>query len=140
MCSATSKSPPASLASSHSSHSRSFNLSKQPHLSSLKTIQPSFNMHFTALTIIALATSLASAQTLNIPARVGNVQRALRQTISANRDFGNAEFDSGTPCNTGEGGAPVFILEDGVTISNLIIGPNQVDGKSRFTLLPGPIR
>nr|AKC92820.1 pecate lyase PL1332 [Alternaria brassicicola]AKC92821.1 pecate lyase PL1332 [Alternaria brassicicola] len=85
-------------------------------------------MHFTALTITALAASLASAQTLNIPARVGNVQTATRQVISANRDFGNAEFDSGVGCNTGEGGAPVFILEDGVTISNLIIGPNQVDG------------
>lgn len=86
-------------------------------------------MHFTTLTIAALAASLASAQTLNIPARVGSVQRASNQLISANRDFGNAEFDSGVACDTGEGGLPVFRIADGVTISNLIIGPNQVDGK-----------
>ncbi|KAH6619900.1 putative pectate lyase E [Boeremia exigua] len=85
-------------------------------------------MHFTTLTIATLAASLASAQTLNIPARVGSVQRASNQLISANRDFGNAEFDSGVACDTGEGGLPVFRIADGVTISNLIIGPNQVDG------------
>jgi hypothetical protein len=93
-------------------------------------------MHFTALTIAAFAASLTSAQTLSIPARVGNVQRATSQVISANRDFGMAEFDSGIACNeNASNGAPVFILENGVTISNLIIGPNQIEGKVRSAVL-----
>ncbi|KAJ4986178.1 pectate lyase [Stagonosporopsis vannaccii] len=85
-------------------------------------------MHFTTLTIAALAASLASAQTLNIPARVGSVQRALELRIQADRDFGNQEWDSGVACNQEGSAGPVFILDDGVTISNLIIGPNQGDG------------
>lgn len=92
-------------------------------------------MHFTALTITALAASLASAQTLNIPPRVGDVQTALRQVISANRNFGNAEFDSGVVCDPEGNAGPVFIVEVGVTISNLIIGPNQGDGRVKCTLL-----
>ena len=90
----------------------------------------SFDMKV-ALSIIAVTSvSLVAGQTLNIPTRVGNVQRARASRIAANRDFGNAEFDSGILCNEGEGGDPVFILNDGVTISNLIIGPNQIDGRS----------
>lgn len=91
-------------------------------------------MKFTPLTVAALTAALATGQTLNIPTRVGSVQRAQASVISANRDFGNAEFDSGITCNEAEGGDPVFILRDGVTISNLIIGPNQIDG--RFLLMP----
>nr|AKC92822.1 pecate lyase PL4813 [Alternaria brassicicola]AKC92823.1 pecate lyase PL4813 [Alternaria brassicicola] len=94
-------------------------------------------MQFTPLTLAALIASLASGQTLNIPARVGNVQLATNTRITANRDFGMAEFDSGITCNQEANGDPVFILEDGVTISNLIIGPNQIDGihcRGRCTL------
>lgn len=86
-------------------------------------------MKITPVFVAALTAALASAQTLVIPSRVGAVQRAQASVIAANRDFGMAEFDSGVNCNEGEGGDPVFILRDGVTISNLIIGPNQIDGK-----------
>ncbi|KAH6619075.1 putative pectate lyase E [Boeremia exigua] len=85
-------------------------------------------MKFITAFVAALTAALASAQTLNIPTRVGAVQRARASVISANRDFGNAEFDSGIACNEDEGGDPVFIIRPGVTISNLIIGPNQIDG------------
>ncbi|KAJ8117079.1 hypothetical protein OPT61_g1630 [Boeremia exigua] len=85
-------------------------------------------MKFTTVTVAALMAALSSAQTLNIPTRVGSVQRARASVIASNRDFGNAEFDSGITCNEDEGGDPVFIIRDGVTISNLIIGPNQIDG------------
>ena len=85
-------------------------------------------MQFTSFTLAALAASLASAQVLNVPARVGTVQRASNARISANRDFGMAEFDSGITCDDETKGPPVFILDDGVTIENLIIGPNQIDG------------
>lgn len=85
-------------------------------------------MKFTSATAAALTVALSTAQTLTIPPRVGNVQRATAQVISANRDFGMAEFDSGITCNQESNGEPVFILEDGVTISNLIVGANQIDG------------
>ncbi|KAH9863799.1 hypothetical protein J1614_009731 [Plenodomus biglobosus] len=86
-------------------------------------------MKFTPVTAAALTVALSTAQTLNIPARVGNVQRATSQVISANRDFRMAEFDSGVVCNQeAPKGKPVFIIEDGVTISNLIIGANQIEG------------
>ncbi|KAJ4983072.1 pectate lyase [Stagonosporopsis vannaccii] len=85
-------------------------------------------MKFTTAFIAAATAAAAAGQTLTIPTRVGNVQRALESPITANRDFGNAEFDSGVPCNTGEGGRPVFTVANGVTISNLIIGANQEDG------------
>ncbi|RYN40446.1 hypothetical protein AA0114_g11078 [Alternaria tenuissima] len=85
-------------------------------------------MQFTSFTLAALTASLASAQVLNVPARVGTIQRASNARISANRDFGMAEFDSGITCDDETKGPPVFILDDGVTIENLIIGPNQIDG------------
>ncbi|CAG5139512.1 uncharacterized protein ALTATR162_LOCUS505 [Alternaria atra] len=95
-------------------------------------------MQFTQLTLAALAASLASSQVLTIPARVGTIQRASNSRISVDRDFGMAEFDSGVTCQQeNPNGAPVFVLDDGVTISNLIIGPNQIDGihcRGRCTL------
>lgn len=84
--------------------------------------------------VAAASLALAAGQTLNIPTRVGNVQRALESVISSNMDFRNAEFDSGIKCDTSEGGRPVFIVDDGVTISNLIIGANQEDGRVSNTL------
>lgn len=96
---------------------------------SLRLVLLPFNMKFTSALIAASAAFLVSGQTLNIPTRVGTVQRARASVISTSRDFGNAEFDSGIPCDENEGGDPVFILENGVTISNLIIGPDQIDGR-----------
>ena len=84
-------------------------------------------------TIIAalVACGLASAQTLNIPTRVGSVV-ALSQpsTISGSVDFGNREYDRGVTCKSGENGSQdaVFILENGASISNVIIGANQLEG------------
>ncbi len=86
-------------------------------------------MKFTTAFVASATAAAAVGQTLNIPTRVGNVQRALQSAITADRNFGNAEFDSGIPCDTGEGGRPVFIVANGVTISNLIIGANQEDGR-----------
>lgn len=91
-------------------------------------------MKLTSSIAAAAVLAFAAGQTLNIPTRVGNIQWALESVISSNRDFRNAEFDSGVACNTGESGRPVFIVEDGVTISNLIIGMNQEDGKDLVML------
>lgn len=78
-----------------------------------------------------VACGLASAQTLNIPTRVGSVV-ALSQpsTISGSVDFGNREYDRGVTCGSGENGSQdaVFILENGASISNVIIGANQLEG------------
>lgn len=52
------------------------------------------------------------------------------KTIAAGEHFdgGMAMFDSGVSCDNAEGGDPVFDLQNGASISNVIIGPNQVDG------------
>ncbi|KFA70241.1 hypothetical protein S40285_08262 [Stachybotrys chlorohalonatus IBT 40285] len=54
-------------------------------------------------------------------------------TIAAGDSFdgGNAVFDRGTSCTgQAEGGDSdaVFILEKGATLSNVVIGPNQIEG------------
>ncbi|KAI8933645.1 hypothetical protein NX059_009368 [Plenodomus lindquistii] len=82
--------------------------------------------------LIALAATLASAQTLNIPTRSGSiVSLPEASTISGSVDFGNKEFDRGQPCDsdedTGSNNA-VFILNDGATLSNVIIGANALEG------------
>lgn len=75
---------------------------------------------------------LAAAQTLNIPSRSGSiVSLSSPMTISGSRDFGNAEYDRGRECDTDEdtgSESAVFILENGATLSNVIIGPNQLEG------------
>ncbi|PBP16331.1 Pectin lyase-like protein [Diplocarpon rosae] len=50
--------------------------------------------------------------------------------ITGSFDGGNKEYDRGVPCGTGENGsdAAVFILEDGASISNVIIGTEQREG------------
>ena len=99
-------------------------------------------MHFTqALTPLAFATA-AFGQTLNIPARNGAIQvlEGPRTLSGANNDFNNQEFELNRPCDTdddlGSEGA-VFILNDGATLSNVIIGVNQLEGvhcKGKCTL------
>ncbi|KAH7394408.1 pectate lyase-domain-containing protein [Pyrenochaeta sp. MPI-SDFR-AT-0127] len=82
--------------------------------------------------LIALVASIASAQTLNIPTRVGEiVSLPAPSNITGSEDFGNKEFDRGRPCDsdadTGSDSA-VFILNDGASISNVIIGANALEG------------
>ncbi|KXH50169.1 pectate lyase A [Colletotrichum simmondsii] len=80
----------------------------------------------------ALLASLTAGQTFNIPSRSGSIiSLPAPSVISGSRDFGNREYDRGRSCNTDvetPGGHPVFILENGATISNVIIGAGQVEG------------
>lgn len=81
---------------------------------------------------LATTVALASAQTLNIPDRTGDiVSLSEPSVISGSEDFGNQEFDRGQPCDsdedTGSDNA-VFILEDGASIANVIIGADSLEG------------
>lgn len=82
--------------------------------------------------LVALLASIASAQTLNIPTRAGAiVSLPSPSTITGSEDFGNKEFDRGQPCDSDEdtGSAnAVFILEDGASIANVIIGADSLEG------------
>jgi len=89
-------------------------------------------MQFTQIQLAALVAAFASAQTLNIPTRVGNVVALPSPSvIKGSVDLGNKEFDRGQACNTdadtGSDNA-VFILENGATLSNVIIGVNALEG------------
>lgn len=89
-------------------------------------------MRYEYAIISATMSGLAASQTLNIPTRVGAiVSLASPSTIAGVQDMGNREFDRGRPCDsdadTGSNSA-VFILENGATLSNVIIGTNQLEG------------
>jgi|SRR5688572_19322803 hypothetical protein len=81
--------------------------------------------------VAALATT-AAAQTVNIPSRVGNIiSLPSASVIAGSQDMGNREYDRGRACNTDEDTGSqnaVFILENGATLSNVIIGKNQLEG------------
>ncbi|KAF3004752.1 hypothetical protein E8E13_000468 [Curvularia kusanoi] len=84
------------------------------------------------IAMISAVVGLATGQTLNIPTRVGSiVSLASPSVISGSKDMGNKEYDRGRACNTdadtGSDNA-VFILENGATLSNVIIGTNQLEG------------
>lgn len=83
--------------------------------------------------ILALFVGLSAAQVLQIPTRVGNVTPLTTPyTIKAGKleNFGNREFDRGMKCAPGDTGSKnaVFILEDGATIEDVIIGANALEG------------
>ena len=89
-------------------------------------------MLFQTTVLVALTAALASAQTLNIPTIVGSkVVLSAPSAISGVRDMGNKEYDRGQPCDsdadTGSDNA-VFILENGATLANVIIGANALEG------------
>ncbi|KAL3425889.1 pectate lyase [Phlyctema vagabunda] len=89
-------------------------------------------MKFQIAAVSALFAALGSAQTLNIPTRSGSiVSLSAPSSISGVKDFGNKEFDRGRACNsdddTGSASA-VFILKNGATLSNVIIGANALEG------------
>lgn len=89
------------------------------------------NMLFTT-TVLASLAALGSAQTLNIPSRSGSIiSLSSPSVISGSVDYGNKEFDRGRSCNTDadtSSANAVFILNDGASISNVIIGANQLEG------------
>ena len=89
-------------------------------------------MQLKATILAATLATLSSAQTLNIPTRVGSVVALSKaSSISGSVDLGNREYDRGQSCNTdadtGSANA-VFILENGASLSNVIIGANQLEG------------
>ncbi|KAF3039596.1 hypothetical protein E8E12_009379 [Didymella heteroderae] len=89
-------------------------------------------MKFTQVQLAALVASIASAQTLDIPTRVGEITSLPSPSIiTGSVDLGNKEFDRGQPCDsdedTGSDNA-VFILEDGASLSNVIIGADALEG------------
>jgi hypothetical protein len=82
--------------------------------------------------LLSLVASMAAAQTLNIPTRSGSiVSLPSPSIITGSKDFKNQEFDRGQPCDsdedTGSSNA-VFILNNGASISNVIIGANALEG------------
>lgn len=84
------------------------------------------------IAFISAAIGFAAGQTLNIPTRVGSiVSLAAPSVISGSKDMGNKEYDRGRPCDTDAdtgSDSAVFILENGATLSNVIIGVNQLEG------------
>ncbi|KAJ5973951.1 Pectate lyase catalytic [Penicillium waksmanii] len=90
-------------------------------------------MHSSAI-ILGLI-GIASTQTLNIPSRVGGIiSLPSHSEISGSVDLGNREYDRGQSCDNdddfGDHNA-VFILKDGASLSNVIIGKNQLEGIHR---------
>ena len=89
-------------------------------------------MQFKATILAAALATLASAQTLNIPTRVGSIVSLSKpSTISGSVDLGNREYDRGRKCDTDAdtgSDSAVFILENGASLSNVIIGVNQLEG------------
>ena len=83
-------------------------------------------------TLLASLAAFSTAQTLNIPTRSGSIiSLAQPSTISGSVDYGNKEFDRGRNCDTDAdtgSDSAVFILNDGATISNVIIGARQLEG------------
>lgn len=84
------------------------------------------------LALITAAVGLAAGQTLNIPTRSGSIiSLASPSVISGSKDMGNKEYDRGRACDTDAdtgSDSAVFILENGATLSNVIIGKNQLEG------------
>lgn len=89
-------------------------------------------MKFTQVQLAALVAGVAFAQTLNIPSRAGSIVSLPEPSvITGSEDFGNEEFDRGQPCDSDEDTGSenaVFVLEDGASISNVIIGADSLEG------------
>jgi|SRR5690242_2035526 len=89
-------------------------------------------MKFSQVQLATLVASIASAQTLNIPTRVGEITSLpAPSVITGSEDYGNKEFDRGQPCDSDEdtgSDSAVFVLEDGASLSNVIIGADALEG------------
>lgn len=85
-----------------------------------------------AAALLASLAAFSNAQSLNIPTRSGSiVSLASPSVISGSVDYGNKEFDRGRDCDTDEdtnSQSAVFILNNGASISNVIIGARQLEG------------
>ena len=99
-------------------------------------------MQFSATIAAAILATMASAQTLNIPTRVGSIiSLSSPSAISGTVDLGNKEYDRGRSCDTDAdtgSDSAVFILAAGATLKNVIIGANQLEGvpcKAACTLI-----
>ena len=78
----------------------------------------------------ANGTNISASGALNIPA-VGDVEAfSAPKVITDTFDGAMKEFDRGVTCGDGENGSDsaVFILEDGASLSNVIIGAAQREG------------
>ncbi|KAH7363182.1 pectate lyase [Plectosphaerella cucumerina] len=87
-------------------------------------------MHASTLLAAVLA-GTAAAQTLTIPKANGSkTVLSSPSIISGVKDFANREFDRGHSCglDVERPNPQVFILENGATLSNVIIGINAVEG------------
>lgn len=85
----------------------------------------------TKLLFFLTLTALAKAQTLTIPPRSGSiVSLASPERVTGSKDFGNKEYDRGLTCeiDVEVPNPEVFILEDGASISNVIIGTRIKEG------------
>ncbi len=71
-----------------------------------------------------------------LPASSGTSVLSAAQTVAAGETFdcGMVAYDRGVSCSEGEGGDSdaVFMLENGASLSNCIIGPNQLEGVHCF--------
>lgn len=71
-----------------------------------------------------------------LPASSGTSVLSAAQTVAAGATFdcGMVAYDRGISCTEGEGGDEdaVFMLENGASLSNCIIGPNQLEGVHCF--------
>ncbi|RYP49303.1 hypothetical protein DL769_011092 [Monosporascus sp. CRB-8-3] len=89
-------------------------------------------MKFTATVVTSSILASVSGQTLNIPTRSGSIiSLDSPMVISGSRDFSNQEYDRGRDCDTDEetgSDSAVFILENGASISNVIIGERALEG------------
>lgn len=87
-----------------------------------------------AFTFMTSQLAVAVSQTLNIPSRSGNIiHLSSPSTIAKGKSFdgGNKEFDRGHPCDSDDdtdSSNAVFILEDGASLSNVIIGADALEG------------
>lgn len=82
--------------------------------------------------LFSLAASLTAAQILDIPTRVGDIISLPEPSVITGAvDFGNKEFDRGHPCDSDEDTGSenaVFVLQDGASIANVIIGADSLEG------------
>jgi hypothetical protein len=85
----------------------------------------------TAATTSATGSGNAVVAASGMPASSGTSALSAVQTIAAGESFdcGYVAYDLGVSCDGQEEGQdPVFYLEEGASLSNCIIGPNQSDG------------
>ncbi|OBT45133.1 hypothetical protein VE00_04290 [Pseudogymnoascus sp. WSF 3629] len=89
-------------------------------------------MQLQAVVLAGICATLSSAQTLNIPTRVGSIISLSKpSSISGSVDLGNREYDRGRDCDIDDDTSresAVFVLENGATLSNVIIGVRQLEG------------